>query len=338
MSGFSNNKYKGYTEKDGGRVKAEEDYIHYAASNQLPGAQLRTPPIKQNVKKKERPPSWQAERNARSKARCTDHNSVLSDGSASQIISRGHLTTSNLPKRQTPLISRETRGEVGHVTNPPHCTLIHTNLDQKKLNSGDSLGGELDDVMSQVADANMASVDAHNADVTAIADDDWKFVPVEEHDTDQAKFDIHYPVIDALSEDAGDAHGRAYLFQEQAPNDEQTTSEKDSGNSTDYGDLPEGIAIQNEWDAAPRTEPQLCDEQLELVDLIMKGRNVFYTGSAGCGKSAVLRYFVARLKARGSTVYIIAPTGKAALEVGGETLYSYAGWTPDTLKKPMKIL
>ena len=61
----------------------------------------------------------------------------------------------------------------------------------------------------------------------------------------------------------------------------------------------------------------------------MKGRNVFYTGSAGCGKSIVLRSFVARLKERGSRVCIIAPTSKAALEVGGVTLYSYAGWTPD---------
>ena len=192
--------------------------------------------------------------------------------------------------------------------------------------------------MSQVTDANIASVDAYNADITAIADDGWEVVPVEEHDTDQAEFDIHYPVIDTLSEDAGDARGRPHLFQEQAPSDKQTASDKDSENSTDYGDFPESIVIQNEWNTAPRTEPQLCDEQLELVDLIMKGRNVFYTGSAGCGKSTVLRSFVAWLKARGSTVYIIAPTGKAALEVGGVTLYSYAGWTPDILKEPMKKL
>ncbi|KAK0516732.1 hypothetical protein JMJ35_001335 [Cladonia borealis] len=169
VKGFSNNKYKGYTEKDGGRVKAEEDYIYYAASNQLPGAALRTPPIKQNLKKKERPPS---------------------------------------------------------------C--------------GDLLGGELDDVMSQVTDANIASVDVYNADITTIADDDWEVVPVKEHDTDQAEFNIYYPVIDTLSEDAGDARGRTYLFQEQAPSDEQTASDKDSENSTDYRDFPESTIIPNE--------------------------------------------------------------------------------------------
>ena len=328
MNGFSNNIYKGYTEEDGGRVRAEEDYMRYVESNQLAGAQLRTPPITQRAKKKERPPSWQTERNARSKARCTNHNSVLSQGSASHINSCGHSTATDLPKRQTSLVSRETLGEVGHTTNPPHRFPIHTNIDQNRSNSGDSSAGEIGDVMNQITDANIADVHASNADIIA----------VEESNTAQAEFDIYYPMIDTLSGDAENAHGQDYLFQEQGPSEEQTASDKDSENSTDYGDFPESIDIQNEWNTGPRTEPQLCDEQLELVDLIMKGRNVFYTGSAGCGKSTVLRDFVARLKARGSTVYIIAPTGKAALEVRGVTLYSYAGWTPDILKKPMKKL
>ena len=324
VNGFSNNSFKGYTEEDGGRVRAEEDYMHYVESNQLPGAQLRTPPITQNAKKKERPPSWQTERNARSKARCTDHNSVLSQGSSFQISLRGHPMISDLPKRQTSLLSRETLGEVGYTTIAPHWFPIHTNLDQKKLNSGDSLGGDLDDVVSQITDANIADVHASNANIVAV--------------DAQAEFDIYYPIIDTLSGDSENAHVRDHLFQDPGPSEEQTASDKDSENSTDYGDFPESIDIQNEWNTGPRTEPQLCDEQLELVDLIMKGRNVFYTGSAGCGKSTVLRDFVARLKARGSIVYIIAPTGKAALEVRGVTLYSYAGWTPDILKKPMKEL
>ena len=328
VKGFSNNIYKGYTEEDGGRVRAEEDYKHYAESNQSPGAQLRTPPITQNAKKKERPPSWQTERNARSKARCTDHNSVLSQGSSSQISLRGHPMTSDLPKRQTSVMSRETLGEVGHTTIAPLWFPIHTNLDQNKLNSGDSSGGDLDAVMSQITDANIADVHASNANIVA----------VEEPSTAQAELDIYYPIIDTLSGDSENAHGRDHLFQEQSPSEEQTASDKASENSTDYGDFPESVDIQNEWNTGPRTEPQLCDEQLELVDLIMNGRNVFYTGSAGCGKSTVLRDFVARLKARGSTVYIIAPTGKAALEVRGVTLYSYAGWTPDILKRPMKEL
>ena len=63
--------------------------------------------------------------------------------------------------------------------------------------------------MGQVSDANIVSVDAYNADITTIADDDWEVVPVKGHDTDQTEFDIHYHVIDTFSEDTGDAHGRA---------------------------------------------------------------------------------------------------------------------------------
>ena len=87
----------------------------------------------------------------------------------------------------------------------------------------------------------------------------------------------------------------------------------------------------------PKSIPDLvlCEEQENLVQTIISGRNVFYTGSAGCGKSTVLRSFVRRLRDLGKQVDIVAPTGKAALNVHGSTFWSYAGWTPDTMKKPM---
>ena len=99
---------------------------------------------------------------------------------------------------------------------------------------------------------------------------------------------------------------------------------KKSGNSSD--------------DIVPITEPVLCKEQADLVDLILSGRNVFYTGSAGCGKSTVLKSFVKRFAERGNRVNIIAPTGRAALDINGTTTWSYAGWTPDHHKKPLKDL
>jgi ATP-dependent DNA helicase PIF1 len=91
-------------------------------------------------------------------------------------------------------------------------------------------------------------------------------------------------------------------------------------------------------DIVPITEPILCKEQADLVDLILSGRNVFYTGSAGCGKSTVLKAFVKRLTERGLRVNIIAPTGRAALDINGTTTWSYAGWTPDHHKRPLKDL
>jgi ATP-dependent DNA helicase PIF1 len=74
------------------------------------------------------------------------------------------------------------------------------------------------------------------------------------------------------------------------------------------------------------------------VDLILQGHNVFYTGSAGCGKSTILKSFVKQLTDRNRRVKIIAPTNLAALNVGGQTTWSFAGWTPDSMKKPIDKL
>lgn len=86
----------------------------------------------------------------------------------------------------------------------------------------------------------------------------------------------------------------------------------------------------------PPDEPDLCPEQAELVSLIEQGHNVFYTGSAGCGKSTVLKAFVKRLRQDGKQVRIIAPTGRAALNVGGSTTWTFAGWTPNSHKLPIE--
>lgn len=69
-------------------------------------------------------------------------------------------------------------------------------------------------------------------------------------------------------------------------------------------------------------EPPLHEEQEKVVRAItIAGRNVFYTGSAGVGKSTVLKAFVKELKQRGKHVDIIAPSGIAALNVGGKTIH-----------------
>ncbi|KAJ4992662.1 ATP-dependent DNA helicase PIF1 [Stagonosporopsis vannaccii] len=78
--------------------------------------------------------------------------------------------------------------------------------------------------------------------------------------------------------------------------------------------------------------PKLVPEQQHVVDLILQGHNVFYTGSAGCGKSTILKAFVKQLQNRGKRVKIVAPTNLAALNVGGQTTWNFAGWTPDSMK------
>lgn len=87
--------------------------------------------------------------------------------------------------------------------------------------------------------------------------------------------------------------------------------------------------------------PQLSPEQEEVVKLAASGRNVFYTGSAGCGKSTVLRAIVQKLTDMGKCVRVIAPTGRAALAVNGTTIWSFAGWTPNSYKlgiEPLRVI
>ncbi|KAF2872820.1 hypothetical protein BDV95DRAFT_605413 [Massariosphaeria phaeospora] len=70
--------------------------------------------------------------------------------------------------------------------------------------------------------------------------------------------------------------------------------------------------------AEPEPKPNLIPEQQKVVDLILQGHNVFYTGSAICGKSTILKAFVKQLRL--------------------QKKHNFAGWTPDSLKKPLDEL
>ena len=85
-------------------------------------------------------------------------------------------------------------------------------------------------------------------------------------------------------------------------------------------------------------DPPLCPEQAALVDLVASGKNIFYTGSAGCGKSTALKAITKRLRSMSKTVRIIAPTGCAALQVNGTTTWTFAGWTPNHHKRSLEEL
>ncbi|RZT59708.1 PIF1-like helicase [Microcella alkaliphila] len=66
--------------------------------------------------------------------------------------------------------------------------------------------------------------------------------------------------------------------------------------------------------------PTLADEQRAVIELIESTRDhVFVTGRAGTGKSTLLEAFLAQTD---RTVVVCAPTGVAALNVGGQTIHS----------------
>ena len=68
-------------------------------------------------------------------------------------------------------------------------------------------------------------------------------------------------------------------------------------------------------------------EQIDAADAILDGRNTFITGSAGTGKSYLLRYLVQEFRAKygDNAVAVTASTGIAAINLGGQTIHSFAG-------------
>lgn len=74
----------------------------------------------------------------------------------------------------------------------------------------------------------------------------------------------------------------------------------------------------------------LSEEQQHVLDLVVEHKNsVFFTGSAGTGKSVCLREIISALRKKYSKepdrVAVTASTGLAACNIGGTTLHSFAG-------------
>lgn len=65
----------------------------------------------------------------------------------------------------------------------------------------------------------------------------------------------------------------------------------------------------------------LTAEQRNALELIKKSSRVLLSGGAGVGKSVIIRTIIAEAKAEGKSVVVAAPTGIAAINVGGSTLH-----------------
>ena len=69
---------------------------------------------------------------------------------------------------------------------------------------------------------------------------------------------------------------------------------------------------------------KLNSGQQKAYDLIVEGKNVFLTGSAGTGKSVIINYYKERYSLF-KNIAITSTTGVSALVIGGSTLHSYLG-------------
>ena len=76
-----------------------------------------------------------------------------------------------------------------------------------------------------------------------------------------------------------------------------------------------------------------AQEALRLME--QTNDNLFLTGEAGTGKSTLLQYF---RHTGQKNIVVLAPTGVAAINVGGQTIHSFCGFGPDiTLNKVKKL-
>jgi len=82
--------------------------------------------------------------------------------------------------------------------------------------------------------------------------------------------------------------------------------------------VAESIAGYRETTEFKRAISAVVDERVSL----------FLTGDAGTGKSTLLRRLIEESRARGRRVAVLAPTGCAAVNVGGQTIHSFFSIPP----------
>ncbi|KAH0618719.1 hypothetical protein JD844_018160 [Phrynosoma platyrhinos] len=94
-----------------------------------------------------------------------------------------------------------------------------------------------------------------------------------------------------------------------------------AGRPRSFDPVAEIQQVKKMWSTCSRAT--LSQEQSMVLNAVLGGKSVFFTGSAGTGKSYLLKRIVALLPPNGT--YPTASTGVAACQIGGTTLHAFAG-------------
>lgn len=85
----------------------------------------------------------------------------------------------------------------------------------------------------------------------------------------------------------------------------------------------------NKPEETPKSQLIITDEFKEILDLLKNtNKSLFITGKAGTGKSSLLKFFI---KNTNKKLVVLAPTGVAALNVGGQTIHSFFRFPPSII-------
>ena len=105
----------------------------------------------------------------------------------------------------------------------------------------------------------------------------------------------------------------------------------DSESEEEVEETKKPTPVSSSTSSSPSPSPSLNEEQAAILEYVNRSESpsIFMTGSAGTGKSFLLREIIQTRKARwfGSdeAVAVTAPTGIAASNIGGRTIHSFAG-------------
>ncbi|WVR08671.1 hypothetical protein IAU60_005729 [Kwoniella sp. DSM 27419] len=135
---------------------------------------------------------------------------------------------------------------------------------------------------------------------------------------------------------------RALPWEEEHALSKRNKREVSRSNSGGKAAVPSAAGPSSGPGLSIKQKVTLSAEQQKVLSLVVQeGKNIFFTGSAGTGKSVLLRELIKNLRRKFSTapdaVAVTASTGIAACNIGGVTLHSFGG-VGLALEKPEILL